>query len=1213
MPASFRKPVIKLFVVIFVIVGFLFSQDEALAALQYVGGTSGTGTGSTYSVSLTSLTSGIGSAPLAGDLVIVVTGWASNANGNPGVTTPAGYTEEYDLYVNSTRDANASVNWKIMSGTPDTSVTVSGFNNTANGGATVVQVWRGADQTTPMDVAPPTGATNNKTAHPDSPSITPVTAGAYVLTVGLGTGNSAPLSFTAPAGYGNAVSVAGVGSTMSAIANIASKAWSSGAENPAVWTGGNADTNSDSWAAGTLAIRPDIVPPTPNPMSFASVPANNSATQISMTATTATDLSTPVNYLFTYSACGANNGAGGTTSSWQSIATYSDSGLDPNKCYGYTVQARDALSNTGTASSVSSTYTSANTPGTPTLGSPTTNTLNFTNAENSNPALSPTTNFAVQVVTTSPSDAVWLNKWVDASGNPGATAVWMTDTQLDALVLHSLQSSTLYGAKVKARNQDTDETALSAEGQGTTSAPAPITTISNFVTAEPSDSTIAPGASALVDSFGLQTSSGSDTVTGVTVTLTSGTGARVATVSITNNGDTVTYCSVAPSGDTATMTGCGIPITTTNTQFKIKITAIEHTAMPAPPGASYAVTSTINTFTSTNAQAGTDSGSATVTIDNLSPSAASSINGSAGNAQVSISWTNPIDTDYANQTVLRRTSSAITDTPTEGALYSEGNTIGSATVVCVIMTPTATCTDTGLNNGTAYHYKIFSKDSNGNYSAGVVPTGSPFTPSLSTFTIISTAGSGGTISPLGTTTVAQGSSQLYTITPILGYDVATLVVDGSSIATSTTYTFGNVQQNHTIDAAFVQITPTYTITSTTGTNGTISPLGATILLQGADQTYTITPTSGYVVDTLTVDSVSIATTTSYTFTNAQANHAIAVTFSLIPPPPGTFAITATAGANGGVSPTGVTIVTQGNSQTYTITPSSGYSIGTLTVDTVSIATSTSYTFTNVQTNHTIEATFIALSAGATTAVPPDSGASRPTTVSFLGKAFPKGTIQIIDKTLSDEKIFNQKNIIDDDGSFRISFVGIFQTLHSFGLIVKDSLGRSSQTKFFTIDTRSDDFVVKDILTPPTIDIVNGQVSRGSNALVTGYASPKHIVQIKLDGIIKDKIITEKDGSYLFKLSTGELAFGQHKVQAIQIDPASAKESDLSLSRTFVVSRLSVVQADLSGDGKIDIRDWSIFLSRWVSKDSLLRESIDLNGDGKINIIDFSIFIKTIRK
>ena len=241
---------------------------------------------------------------------------------------------------------------------------------------------------------------------------------------------------------------------------------------------GGAPLNTyDKYAEATLATGGgDTSPPTPNPMTFASAPANDSATQISMTATTGSDATPPVEYLFTNnnSTCGADAGSNGTSSSWQSSTSYSDTGLDPNKCYGYTVTARDSVTptpNTGTASGISITYTSANTPGTPTLSGATLTTLNLTNAQNGNPSSNPTTSFTVQVVTTSPTDPTWLNQWVDGSGNPSATAVWLTDAELDALVLQGLTFSTTYGVKVKAKNQENDETSLSAEGQGTTLGP----------------------------------------------------------------------------------------------------------------------------------------------------------------------------------------------------------------------------------------------------------------------------------------------------------------------------------------------------------------------------------------------------------------------------------------------------------------------------------------------------------------------------------------------------------------------------------------------------------------------------------------------------------------------------------------------------------------------------------------------------------------------
>lgn len=227
----------------------------------------------------------------------------------------------------------------------------------------------------------------------------------------------------------------------------------------------------------SIALKPnDTSPPTPNPMTFASPPTNDSTTQISMTATTAVDDYTPpVEYLFTLdnTSCGSDAGSGGSSSSWLASTLFSDSGLDTNKCYGYTVTARDSVSptpNTGTASSISSTYTSANIPGTPSLGSATATTLSLTNDANGNPSSNPATDFAVQVVTTSPSDVTWLNKWVDASGNPSNTEVWQNDAAWDTEILTGLNYATTYGVEVKARNEDNDETALSSEGQGTTAA-----------------------------------------------------------------------------------------------------------------------------------------------------------------------------------------------------------------------------------------------------------------------------------------------------------------------------------------------------------------------------------------------------------------------------------------------------------------------------------------------------------------------------------------------------------------------------------------------------------------------------------------------------------------------------------------------------------------------------------------------------------------------
>ena len=68
-------------------------------------------------------------------------------------------------------------------------------------------------------------------------------------------------------------------------------------------------------------------------------------------------------------------------------------------------------------------------------------------------------------------------------------------------------------------------------------------------------------------------------------------------------------------------------------------------------------------------------------------------------------------------------------------------------------------------------------------------------------------------------------------------------------------------------------------------------------------------------------------------------------------------ITATAGDNGRITPTGDVAVPKGESETFTITPDSGYRIKDVLVDGKSVGAVSTYTFENVVDNHTIHATF----------------------------------------------------------------------------------------------------------------------------------------------------------------------------------------------------------------------------------------------------------------
>jgi len=156
----------------------------------------------------------------------------------------------------------------------------------------------------------------------------------------------------------------------------------------------------------------------------------------------------------------------------------------------------------------------------------------------------------------------------------------------------------------------------------------------------------------------------------------------------------------------------------------------------------------------------------------------------------------------------------------------------------------------------------------------------------------------------------------------------------------------------------------FTITASAGSGGSISPTGNVVVNQGANQSFTITPNSGFSISSVTVDGANQGAISSYTFSNVQANHTISATFQQQVTQ---FTITASAGSGGSISPSGAVKVNQGANQTFTITANSGFSISSVTVDGANQGAISSYTFSNVQANHTISASFQSSGGGCETA------------------------------------------------------------------------------------------------------------------------------------------------------------------------------------------------------------------------------------------------------
>jgi hypothetical protein len=177
-----------------------------------------------------------------------------------------------------------------------------------------------------------------------------------------------------------------------------------------------------------------------------------------------------------------------------------------------------------------------------------------------------------------------------------------------------------------------------------------------------------------------------------------------------------------------------------------------------------------------------------------------------------------------------------------------------------------------------------------------------------------------------------------------------VLVDGNSVGAQDSYTFTNVQADHTISASFA--VDTMTIIPSADANGAIDPSTPQLVDYGSEHTFTITPDTGYRVADVLVDGSSVGPGTSHTFTNVTTGHTIEATFAI-----DAFTITPSAGLHGFISPSGPQSVEYGQDQTFTITPASGYYIADVLVDGTSVGPATAYTFTAVAADHTISASF----------------------------------------------------------------------------------------------------------------------------------------------------------------------------------------------------------------------------------------------------------------
>ena len=322
-------------------------------------------------------------------------------------------------------------------------------------------------------------------------------------------------------------------------------------------------------------------------------------------------------------------------------------------------------------------------------------------------------------------------------------------------------------------------------------------------------------------------------------------------------------------------------------------------------------------------------------------------------AEVTLAWDANTESDLAAYNVYYKTGSS--GEPYDGTGIDQGDSGINILLDNLTIPDNPSFTLTGLRDNESYYFVVTAVDSSGNESGFSTEVMHDSGSTVVTYAITSSSGPNGSITPVGTTTVTQGAHQTYSISPDPNYHIKDVQVDGVSIGTISEYIFSNVMGDHNINATFEADQPivTHTINASCETNGSITPAGLTNVISGSDLTFNIAPITNYHIKDVQVDGVSVGAGDAYTFSNVTTDHTIMAFFDI-----NTYLINASSAANGSISPTGSVPVAHGDSQAFTITPDVGYQIGDLTVDGGIVGPTTSYNFTNVTSNHIISANFV---------------------------------------------------------------------------------------------------------------------------------------------------------------------------------------------------------------------------------------------------------------
>ncbi len=218
-----------------------------------------------------------------------------------------------------------------------------------------------------------------------------------------------------------------------------------------------------------------------------------------------------------------------------------------------------------------------------------------------------------------------------------------------------------------------------------------------------------------------------------------------------------------------------------------------------------------------------------------------------------------------------------------------------------------------------------------------------------------------------------------------------------------------------------------------------------------------------------------------------------------------------------------------------------------------------------------------------------------------------------------------KILADNSAKFGGFVEDLSQGIYTFGLWSIDADGRRSITysTTFWIDDGTQS-TVSDIFLPPTIELGKESITAGEELGVFGQTVPDATVEVwfypKKDSELREEEIKKtttkarSDGRWYTTVDTTDAVNGEYHVKAkahLESVGASRPVGNSDFSQVLECSvggqkpkKKLCANADLNGDGRVNITDFSILLYYWNTDNACA----DQNGDGSVNLIDFSIMM-----